>query len=252
MLALTDHDEIRGLDEAREAALGLGLQLVNGVEISVTWHGRTVHVVGLQIDPACVMLQNGLARLRAGRGERAARMAAELEQWGVPTCLDGAARYARNPELIGRAHFARYIVECGFAPNVKAVFDRFLVEGKPGFVPHLWTTLDAAVTWIREAGGTAVVAHPGRYRLSSPDLNTLLCEFRDLGGVAIEVVSPGHRPDELGTLAKLCRGLGLKGSVGSDFHGPGEQYLDLGRLPRLPSGVVPVWDDWDLARAALH
>jgi hypothetical protein len=246
-VALTDHDVLAGIDEAQAAARLHGIDFIAGVEVSVTWCAKTIHVVGLGVDHRSEALQGGLAAVRGGRGLRAARIAAELSRAGIEGSLAGASRHAANPDFIGRTHFARYLVESGRASDVREVFKRYLAEGRPGFVEHQWATLQDAVTWIRAAGGEAVVAHPGRYRMSDQQLAQLIGDFRDLGGTAIEVLAPSHRPDQVMALAKLCRAFGLKASTGSDFHGPGEQRFDLGRLPGLPSGVLPIWADWELA-----
>jgi predicted metal-dependent phosphoesterase TrpH len=220
------------------------VHLIPGVEISVTWRGKTVHVVGLRIDPYCEVLQAGLRAVRGGRRARAERIALDLSRVGIDGSFAGAARHAVNPDFIGRTHFARYLVECGLAADSRDVFKRYLAEGRPGFVQHQWATLEDAVSWIRAAGGDAVIAHPGRYHLGDEGLAELLGGFRDLGGAGIEVVAPSHRPDQFVTLTKLCRTFGLKASMGSDYHGPGEQRFDLGRLPLLPYGAAPIWDGW--------
>ncbi len=247
ILALTDHDVTSGIAEAREAAFVHGIHLVAGVEISVTWHGKTIHIVGLEIDPDCLVLQEGLAAVRSGRRARAERMAADLARVGIEGSFAGAARHAANPDFIGRTHFARYLVECGIASEPRHVFKRYLGEGRPGFVQHQWATLEDAVSWIRAAGGEAVIAHPGRYNLGDEKLADLVGAFRDLGGTGIEVIAPSHRPDQIVALARLSRTCGLKASIGSDYHGPGEQRFDLGRLPVLPYGLAPIWEGWEVA-----
>lgn len=242
LLALTDHDEIGGLAEARATAAGLGLRFVDGVEISVSWgDDTTVHIVALDIDPANPDLAAGLAQVRSGRDERAARMGAELEKVGIHGAHRGALRYVGNPALVSRSHFARYIVEMGHAKDVKTVFDHWLAKGKPGYVAHSWATLAQALGWIRGAGGVAVVAHPGRYRLSNKELRRLLVEFRDLGGEGIEVLSGSHGEDEIAEFARYAREFGFLASRASDFHGPGESRIDLGKLPQLPPDLTPVW-----------
>ena len=243
VLALTDHDELSGLAEARAAAEQAGIRLVDGVEISVTWNDHTIHVVGLAVDPENESLKAGLRATRAGRNERAARMAAELERLGIHGTLEGARRYVTNPELVSRTHFARYLVESGRAKNTQAVFDNWLGDGKPGYVPHAWATLADAVGWIRAAGGIPVIAHPGRYKLTDAERNALLGSFKDLGGRALEVVTGSHTPDQFGYWAKRATEFGFLTSCGSDFHGPREAYRDIGELPPLPSGCVPVWNE---------
>jgi predicted metal-dependent phosphoesterase TrpH len=240
-LALTDHDEVSGLADARSAADNAGIELVNGVEISVTWHGHTLHVVGLHVDPANDVLVSGLTENRAGRNERAGRIAAELARVGIPDALEGARAYVTNPELVSRTHFARFLVETGWARSTQAVFDRYLGAGKPGYVPHAWTNLDHAIQWIVSAGGIAVLAHPGRYKLSETEREELLARFKDAGGRAVEVVTGSHTPDQYGYWARRATEYGLLASVGSDFHGLPDSYRDLGDLPPLPSGCKPVW-----------
>ncbi|WP_019140674.1 3',5'-nucleoside bisphosphate phosphatase [Noviherbaspirillum massiliense] len=242
--ALTDHDEVGGIPEARAAAADLGLIYVPGVEISITWAGETIHIVGLQIDETNETLVQGLAMTRSGRERRAREIAEQLAAAGIPDAFEGALRYVGNPDLISRTHFARYIIELGVCRDVSEVFQRFLTEGKPGFVPHRWATLKEAVTWIRGAGGVAVLAHPGRYKLSEVGLDALLQEFKQYGGVGIEVVTGSHTPDEYETFAKIASQYGFLASRGSDFHAPEESRVDLGALPALPPSLVPVWHDW--------
>ena len=240
-LALTDHDEVSGLAEARSAADATGIRLIDGVEISVSWHGHTVHVVGLAIDPRNTTLTEGLRRNRGGRNGRAELIAAGLAQVGIDGALEGANTYVTNPDLVSRAHFARFLVESGRVRNTQAAFDRYLGEGKPGYVPHLWASLAESIEWIAAAGGVPVIAHPGRYRLDETQRTALLTEFRELGGVAIEVVTGSHSADEYGYWAQRAAAHGLLASAGSDFHGPRGGYKDLGDLPPLPPGCEPVW-----------
>lgn len=248
ILALTDHDEVAGLDEAQARAEALGLSFVPGVEVSVTWAGETIHVVGLGVDPTDRSLLDGIARTRDGRESRAREMAESLAAAGIPGAFEGALRYVGNPELISRTHFARHLVESGQCGDVGEVFQRYLTEGKPGFVPHRWAKLPQAVGWITAAGGTAVLAHPGRYRLSETALWALIEEFRESGGTAMEVVCGSHTRDQYGRFATLAREFGLRASRGSDFHDPVESRVELGSLPPLPDAVVPVWYDWPAAR----
>ncbi len=244
--ALTDHDEVGGIAEARAAAEDLGVRFVAGVEISITFAGKTVHIVGLNIDEQHPDLRDGLASVREGRVRRGQQIATQLELTGLSNVFEGALKYAENPSLIGRTHFARYLVELGVQPTVSDVFRHYLVEGKPGFVPHRWTTLQEAVSWIRSAGGRAVIAHPGRYPFDLMQFDALLAEFSALGGEGIEVVTGSHTPDQFGEYAALARRTGMLASRGSDFHGPEESRVDLGRLPHLPADLKPVWHDWQL------
>jgi len=242
--ALTDHDEVGGIAEARVAAASLGLPFVPGVEISITWAGQTVHIVGLHVDERNPVLLSGLAHTRSGRELRAREMAEQLAAAGIPDAYEGALAYAGNPDLISRTHFARYIIDRGICRDVPSVFRNYLIEGKPGYVPHRWATLQQSVEWIKAAGGTAVIAHPGRYNFDDMSYDALFSEFRDLGGAAIEVITGSHTPDQYEEYAKVAQRYGFLASRGSDFHGPGESRVDLGALPPLPSSVKPVWHDW--------
>ena len=240
--ALTDHDEIGGIAEARTAAQAIGLRYLAGVEISVTWAGATVHIVGLNIDETNPTLLAGLEATRGGREQRAREIGRQLALAGVPDAYEGALHYAGNPDLISRTHFARYIVETGVCDKISDVFSKYLIEGKPGFVPHRWATLAQAVNWIREAGGTAIVAHPGRYKYSDLQFDEFINEFKLHGGVAMEVVTGSHSVDQYDYYARLAKRYGLMASRGSDFHSPGESRVDLGQLPPLPNGLQPVWE----------
>ncbi|MBI1891976.1 MAG: PHP domain-containing protein [Burkholderiales bacterium] len=244
--ALTDHDELGGIPEARQAAGDLGLRYVPGVEISVTWAGETVHIVGLHIDENNADLVNGLAATRGGRGRRAEEMSQQLAAAGIPDAYEGALKYVGNPDLISRTHFARYLVEIGACPDLREVFRNYLTEGKPGYVPFRWAALKDAVKWIRGAGGVAIVAHPGRYNFTALEFGAFLDEFKQAGGIGMEVITGSHTPDQYDIYAKVAKAQGLLASRGSDFHGPGESKFDLGELPHLPESVVPVWRDWAL------
>lgn len=244
--AMTDHDEVSGIVEARNAAAALDLPFVAGVEISITWAAQTVHIIGLQIDENNQTLVQGLAATRGGREQRAREMAAQLQAADIPHAFEGALKYVGNPDLISRTHFARYIIELGLSKDLHDVFANYLGEGKPGFVPHRWATLQNAVEWIRGAGGMAVIAHPGRYKFSELAFDALFQEFKDLGGVGIEVTTGSHTVDQYDYYAKVANTYGFLASRGSDFHGPGESRVDLGALPPLPQGVQPVWHDWNI------
>ena len=240
--ALTDHDEVGGLQRAAAAAKAQGLAFLTGAEISVTFANTTVHIVGLGFDASDERLVQGLRQTRGGRGERAQEMAAQLDQVGIPGTYEGALRYVGNPELISRTHFARYLVEIGVCHDTPEVFRRFLTEGKPGYVPHRWAALGDAVRWIREAGGLAVIAHPARYGFSPNEEYALFTEFKHHGGQGVEVVTGSHTSAEYLTYAAMAKEFGLAASRGSDFHSPEESRTDLGALPPLPSSLQPVWE----------
>jgi len=241
LLALTDHDELLGIADAAAEAADIGLRFVPGVEISVSWLDQTLHIVGLGVDPANQALISGLAQVRGGRDGRAMRIGDELARIGIHGAFEGALRYVGNPALVSRAHFARYLVEIGVARNVHDVFLHYLARGKPGYVEHVWATLEDAVGWIKGAGGLAVIAHPGRYRLSCAEMNMLFEQFRDLGGEAVEVSCGAHDGGQLLAFARMARKYGLLASRASDFHGPEDSPIDLGRASPLPPDLTPVW-----------
>jgi predicted metal-dependent phosphoesterase TrpH len=240
--SLTDHDETGGQQRAAAAARAHGMKYLTGTEISVTFAGETVHIVGLGFDPDDEGLQRGLAQTRGGRGNRALEIAAGLAAAGIPGTYEGALKYVGNPALISRTHFARHLVESGVCKDTSEVFRRYLTEGKPGFVPHRWAALKDAVQWIRAAGGVAVIAHPARYKFTANEEYALFMEFKAHGGRGVEVVTGSHTPAEFTEYAEAAREFGLAASRGSDFHSPGESHTDLGQLPFLPDQLTPVWE----------
>jgi len=244
ILALTDHDTLSGQVEAAEAAAALGLTYLSGVEVSVSWGGETIHVVGLNFDLGHPELRAMLEGIQKGRQERAALMAQGLVAHGLPDVLQEAIDFADNPSLIGRTHFARALVARGICQEMSEVFQRYLVPGKPGYVPHLWASLSAAVGSIRQAGGVAVLAHPARYRLSAIGHWALLDEFKTLGGLGIEVVTGSHTDKEARRFQRVALEQGLLASRGSDFHADGESRFDVGAVPPLPDGTNPIWQPW--------
>ncbi|SFE57056.1 3',5'-nucleoside bisphosphate phosphatase [Paracidovorax wautersii] len=240
--ALTDHDEIGGQHRAAAAARAEGMAYLTGTEISVTFAGTTVHIVGLGFDPGDARLAQGLAATRGGRGERAQEMSRQLAQVGIQGAYEGALKYVGNPELISRTHFARFLVETGVCHDTPEVFRKYLTEGKPGYVPHRWAALGDAVRWVTEAGGMAVIAHPARYKFTPNEEYALFSEFKEHGGRGVEVVTGSHSPAEYVTYAAMAKEFGLAASRGSDFHSPDESHTDLGMLPDLPGQLTPVWE----------
>jgi 3',5'-nucleoside bisphosphate phosphatase len=240
--ALTDHDEIGGQQRARDAALALGMAYLTGTEISVSFAGETVHIIGLGFDADDAALRAGLALTRGGRRERAMRMADGLAAVGIPGAFEGALRYVGNPDLISRTHFGRFLVETGVCSDTYEVFRRFLTEGKPGFVAHRWAGLGDAVRWITGAGGVAVIAHPARYRFTPTEEYALFTEFIAHGGQGVEVVTGSHSTPEQQRYAETAIEFDLLASRGSDFHSPAESRTDLGALPDLPGRLTPVWE----------
>ncbi|OOG58677.1 3',5'-nucleoside bisphosphate phosphatase [Polaromonas sp. C04] len=240
--ALTDHDEIGGQQRALAAARANGMKYLTGTEISVTFAGETVHIVGLGFDAEDPRMAQGLQRTRGGRGQRALEMAEGLARVGIPGAYEGALKFVGNPELISRTHFARFLVETGACHDTHEVFRKYLTEGKPGFVPHRWASLADAVKWITQCGGVAVIAHPGRYNFTANEEYALFTEFKAHGGRAVEVVTGSHTAAEYVEYAGMAREFGLAASRGSDFHSPDESRIDLGTLPYLPGELTPVWD----------
>ncbi len=240
--ALTDHDEIGGLQRARDAAHAQGLRYLTGVEISVTFLHQTVHIVGLGFDAENDDLRQGLRRTRGGRKERAMEMSDGLAKVGIKNAFEGALKFVGNPELISRTHFARFLVETGACKDTNEVFRKYLTEGKPGYVPHRWATLKDAVQWITQAGGMAIIAHPARYKFSPNEEFALFTEFKGHGGQGVEVVTGSHSAAEYVTYAGTAKEFGLAASRGSDFHSPLESHTELGTLPYLPGGLTPVWE----------
>jgi len=240
--SLTDHDELSGQHRAAAAARSHGMKYLTGTEISVSFAGQTVHIVGLGFDAQDPDMLHGLLETRGGREARAREMAAGLALVGIEDAYEGARKYVGNPELISRTHFARFLVESGVCRDTNEVFRRYLVEGKPGYVTHTWASLRAAVSWITRAGGMAVIAHPARYRFTANEEYALFTEFKAHGGGGVEVVTGSHTTAEYVTYGEAAREYGLAASRGSDFHSPGESHTDLGQLPFLPGELTPVWD----------
>ncbi|WP_428291945.1 3',5'-nucleoside bisphosphate phosphatase [Hydrogenophaga sp.] len=240
--ALTDHDELGGQDRAIAAARDAGLPYLTGVEVSVTFAGVTVHIVGLGMDHTNSTLLAGLAATRGGREQRAREMSDDLARVGIPGVYEGALKFVGNPDLISRSHFARYLVEIGVCKDISEVFRKYITEGKPGFVPHRWATLGDAVSWITGAGGVAVVAHPGRYKFTATEEYALFTEFKAHGGQGVEVMTGAHGQADYVKYAGFCQEFDLLASRGSDFHSPEESHTDLGSLPYLPGSVTPVWE----------
>jgi len=243
VMALTDHDTTAGIAEARDTATQLGMEFIPGIELSVTWDNRTVHIVGLGIDENSEPIQVGIKKLMDFRQWRAEEIGRRLEKAGYPDMYEKAKAYS-NGRLIGRVHFARALVAAGHADTVGAVFKKFLVGGKPGFVPGAWAELGDVVKWIREAGGRAIIAHPARYDMTRTKLRQLIADFKELGGEGFEVCSGSHSKDDVNTMAQHARDFDLLASAGSDFHGPENPWVNLGQLAPIPQGLKPVWHDW--------
>jgi len=240
VLAITDHDSVESLASAQIAAESNGIQLVPGVEISTRWSGQDIHVVGLGIDASASVLRDGLKIQCQTRINRAVKIANKLEKHGVNDALIKAQEIAGR-ESVGRPHFARYLIEIGFVKSFDEAFKKHLGAGKNAYVAIEWATIEEAITWIQDSGGLAVLAHPGRYRMTRTKLRALIKAFKVWGGDAIEVCTPNHEPHMISYLAKLSQDFNLLASQGSDFHTPDTPWVKLGRMPMLPSECDPIW-----------
>lgn len=248
VLAITDHDTIGGLEEARQAIhhQQLPLRLVAGVEISTLWENHEIHIVGLGMNTEHPSLCELLRQQVQHRQNRAEHIAARLEKSRIPDALAGASRLASGGQIT-RAHFARYLVEIGVAPSINQVFKKYLAKGKIGYVPPQWCTIKQAVEAIHQSGGVSVLAHPGRYDLTAKWLKRLLTTFVESDGQAMEIAQCQQAPDERTQLARYARDFHLLGSQGSDFHQPCA-WIELGRKLWLPADVEPVWQHLALAQ----
>jgi predicted metal-dependent phosphoesterase TrpH len=250
-IALTDHDDIAGLSEASITAKSLNIIFINGVEISVTWKKRTLHIVGLNFDKDNKLLFQGLKKIRDGRYNRAQLMADGLGMAGIQGAMDGAKSYAKN-STIGRIHFAQFLVAQGYAKDISAVFKKFLTPGKPGYVDHEWISLEESIRLINGAGGDAIIAHPGRYDMGNKLYPKLFQEFKDLGGTGVEVMSGSQDPSQANYFSKLAANYNLFSSCGSDFHGKGISHRALGNVRSLPNDSIPIWTKWDQIKKLFH
>ncbi len=239
-LALTDHDEIVGLAEARAAGKACQVTVINGVELSSLWERKTVHIVGLFLNPDNLALNTALHQVRETRHTRGKKIAEKLAALGIANAWEGANHFVTNNDLISRAHFARFLVDAGYVAHQQKAFDRYLTEGKPAFVAPPWPSIAQSVATILGAGGVAVLAHPGRYHLTQTGRRRLITEFKDCGGEAIEVFSSSHTPKDNEQFVGFAHYFGLAASLGSDFHGDHSRF-DLGEIPPLPDGLTPVW-----------
>jgi predicted metal-dependent phosphoesterase TrpH len=251
-LALTDHDTIAGLDEAQKAAAKQPITLIAGAELSAMWNGRTIHIVGLHLDIDSKVLQSGIRQQLEFRDWRGREIARRLEKKAaIPDAYKGALSHVHG-NLVSRSHFARYLVEIGHAKDFNQAIRQYLLKGKPGYVKGEWASLESVVGWIRAANGIAVVAHPARYKLTATKLKALLGEFIEHGGEAIEVLSGSHTPSEVQAMTGHALRFNLLASAGSDYHGPENPWISLGRLPDMPSACTAVWDSeiWQQRMAA--
>ena len=240
VLALTDHDTVDGLGEARLQAQQLGIRLINGIELSCTHLNQCLHIVGLNIDPDHPGLREGLSKQQALRDERAKRIADKLAKKGIPGVYEAVLANAGKGEIT-RTHFAEYLLRQAYVNSMQEAFDRYLNKGQPAYVSTTWASLEEVVSWIVNAGGIAVLAHPLRYKLSNKWINRALAVFKEAGGQGIEVVNGRGSLEEVRLAQQFAERHQLVASTGSDFHAPDTPYLELGRLVELPATLIPVW-----------
>lgn len=240
-LALTDHDTTAGLAEAGASADAAGLRFIPGIELSSSWQGKCLHIVGLNIDPAYPALAEATLNLQKIRLERAEKIAKKLEKKRIKGALDAVMK-AAGDGMITRTHFSDFLLAQGHVGSQQEAFDRYLAKGKPAYVPTSWMELELAVSWIVESGGVAVLAHPLRYNLTAAWMKRLLGAFKEAGGRAIEVVTGRISAEEIKLAADYALRFDLAGSAGSDFHTPSNQWIELGRLDPLPKAIRPVWE----------
>lgn len=240
-IALTDHDTINGQAEAAKAALSYDINYIPGIEISTTWENKCFHIVGLNIDPQHTALNSGINKLQTLRSERAKKIAFKLEKKRITGAYDAVIE-AANGGMVTRAHFANFLYSQNYVSTQQEAFDRYLGAGKSCFVKTVWADLSEAINWINQSGGVAVIAHPLRYKLTASWMKRFLAFFKDQGGLGIEVVTGRSTPDEIRLAQKYAAQYDLAASVGSDFHTPDNQWVELGRLAPLPETSKPVWD----------
>ena len=242
MLALTDHDTINGLAEARARAEMHNIELISGIEFSSVWNGIGIHVVGLGFDETHPEMLAAIARQEDCRLQRAKTIAERLEKLGIKGIWAKAEAIA-NGAQIGRPHFAQALIDMEKVSNMAQAFKRYLGAGKPGDVKTLWPDITEVVGWIREAGGVAVVAHPDKYKMTNTKLKSMLKAFAEAGGNGLEVVSGATEVTFSRRMVEICNELGFLASQGSDFHGP-RPWSELGKFTKMPEGVNPVWTHW--------
>jgi predicted metal-dependent phosphoesterase TrpH len=242
VLAITDHDTLAGIEEARVAAAAVSLKIVSGIELSTYWKGIGVHILGLNIDEHDPVLHKAVSFQQQARLRRAARISERLTKLKIYGSLEGAQRFAGNSE-IGRPHFAQYLVEAGYVKNIEQAFKQFLGAGKAGDIKDEWLNLEEIINVIHAAKGLAVLAHPVMYKLTATQRKKLAEEFKSLGGDGMEVVTM-QRQDTIPAMAHLCQQVGLLASRGSDYHGQMTPWITFGRLPLLPKTCQGVWSQW--------
>jgi len=243
VLAVTDHDTVTGIRRARAQAAIEEIELISGIEFSSVWQGRNIHILGLNVDTESAALQKSVGEQEQRRRDRGEVIAKKLEAIGIVGALDGAKAHAGS-DMVGRPHFARWLVEQGVTRTIDQAFKRYLGAGKPGDVKQMWPDIADVVDIINASGGVAVIAHPLKYKMTRTKLCSMAADFVDCGGQGIEVVSGRQNVHESADLAKIGVKYGLYGSMGSDFHAPSGPWAELGCCPPMPVSIEPVWSLW--------
>lgn len=247
VLALTDHDSVAGIEEALSVAQANNITLIPGIEISTSWLGKEIHIVGLNIDYKAEHLTRKLQKQNEKRQQRAVEIASKLEKLGMDQVYQSVRDLAENA-FIGRLHFAKYLTKQGHSKDFHAAFRHYLAAGRPAYVPAGWLEMEEAIELIKSVGGRAVIAHPLRYRLKNRELEQLVGQFKDMNGDGIEAITAYQLPQQLEQIIKYIKNYDLLASCGSDFHGPGTNRIQMGRLNALPDICRPIWYDWDLQK----
>ncbi|HHF3082712.1 TPA: PHP domain-containing protein [Vibrio diabolicus] len=246
VLAITDHDTVDGLALAKQYVQDNNLQIkiINGIEISTVWQNKDIHIVGLNIDPENEQLSALIEQQKQHRITRSELIAERLQKATREGVLEEVRQIAGDAPVT-RAHFAKWLVDNGYAKTMQMVFKKYLTRNNPGYVPPNWCSMKDAVDAIHAAGGLAVLAHPGRYKLTAKWIKRLLAAFVEANGDAMEVAQPQQAQQERRNLADYAIQYKLLASQGSDFHYP-SPWMELGRNLWLPAGVEPVWKDWGI------
>lgn len=243
-LAITDHDTTAAYTrQLSDQATDAQITLVSGCELSCLWQRRSIHVVGLNIDLAHPVFVQATGEQAQARDRRAEKITAVLQRMGFSLELTHIQRIAGDG-VVGRPHFAEYLVRTNQMPSMAAAFKRALGAGKPGDIKAEWPALETVVGWISAAGGIAVVAHPLKYKMTLTKLRSLLTTFVEVGGQGMEVITGHQESNQTRTLADLAQRFGLAASAGSDFHRPGQPWAELGRASVLPEQCTPIWQLW--------
>lgn len=238
VLALTDHDTVSGVAEAKKAAAELPIQLISGVEISILWHDKSIHLAALNVDethPALTTLLKKQAELRQARAEQ---IGEKLKKAGIANAYEGAKKLANGE--VTRAHYARFLLAEGYVRDEEHAFKRYLGIGKAAYVKPIWCSLEEAIEVTHAAGGLICVAHPLRYKLTARWVRQLISEFKQAGGDGLEVAGCAQTPDQRQLLARWANEFELYASAGSDFHYPAG-WIELGKGLTLPESVTPIW-----------